>query len=274
MPSGRDIDLTDGRVVRVHESGADGADRPALLWHHGSPQTGALLPPLLEATAKRGLRLLSYGRPSYGGSSPKPGRDIASAASDVAQILDALEIDRCATMGASGGGPHALACAALLPERITGVVSLAGLAPFDGSRDWFDGMAFPGALQAAARGRDARGRFAETDEFDASVFTAADWRTLEGAWGSLGEDAQRAGVAGNDGLIDDDVAYVTPWGFDLREIDAPVLLLQGGEDRMVPPSHAYRLLDGCPSAELWLRPRDGHLSILDAVPVALDWLGA
>ncbi len=272
MASGRDIELTDGRVVRVHDSGAGDGDRPVVLWHHGSPQTGALLPPLLEATAERGLRLLSYGRPSYGGSSPLPGRDVASAADDVSQILAALEIDRCATMGASGGGPHALACAARLPDRITGVVSIAGLAPFDGGEDWFDGMASPGALRAAAEGREARRRFAEIDEFDPSVFTAADWRTLEGRWGSLGEDAQRAGAAGADGLIDDDVAYVTPWGFGLHEIEAPVLVLQGGQDRMIPPSHAYRLLEACPAAELWLRPRDGHISILEAVPVALDWL--
>ncbi|POH59684.1 alpha/beta hydrolase, partial [Cryobacterium zongtaii] len=86
-----------------------------MLWHHGSPQTGALLEPLLAAAAQRRIRLISYGRPSYGGSTPLPGRTVGSAAADVAAIADALQLDRFAVMGASGGGPHALACAALLP---------------------------------------------------------------------------------------------------------------------------------------------------------------
>src|SRR5690348_1459842 len=110
--SERDVRTDDGRVLRVHEGGGDGA-RLTVVWHHGSPQTGALLDPLLDAATVRGIRLVSYGRPSYGGSTPRPGRDVASAADDVARITDALGTGRFATMGASGGGPHALACAAL-----------------------------------------------------------------------------------------------------------------------------------------------------------------
>jgi pimeloyl-ACP methyl ester carboxylesterase len=70
------------------------------------------------------------------------------------------------------------------------------------------------------------------------------------------------------------VAFVTPWGFDVADIAAPVLLVQGGQDRVVPPAHAEWLLRANPSAELWLRPRDGHISVLDAIPVAMDWLCA
>jgi pimeloyl-ACP methyl ester carboxylesterase len=106
------------------------------------------------------MRLLSHGRPSYGGSTPQPGRNVASAACDVAQIVDALGIERFAVMGASGGGPHALACAGLLPGRVTSVASLAGLAPFDADGiDWYAGMADNGALSAAVHGRDARERY-------------------------------------------------------------------------------------------------------------------
>ncbi len=266
----RELRLVDGRTLCAYDTG--GAQAPALVWHHGSPQSGAPLTPLVEAAARRGLRLVTYGRPSYGGSTPQPGRDVASAAGDVAQIADALGLDRFAVMGASGGGPPALACAALMPERVSGVVCLAGLAPYTGSSDWFDGMVDPGGPKAALEGREARARYAETDEFDERSFTAADYDILAGAWKSLGEDAGHAGTTWPDGLVDDDVASVKPWGFELAQVEAPVLVVQGGEDRVIPAAHAERLLDGCPRAELWLRPRDGHVSILAAVPLALDWL--
>jgi pimeloyl-ACP methyl ester carboxylesterase len=271
----QDLRLADGRVLMVHDTGAEAApDAVTLLWHHGSPQTGALLEPLVSAAAARGIRLLAYGRPSYGGSGPHPGRDVASAAGDVRQVVDALGVARFAVMGASGGGPHALACAALLPDRVAGAVCLAGLAPFTDAFNWYAGMASDGGLRAAVEGRAARERYATSEVFDPNVFTAADWAALKGAWSSLGADAERAGAAGPDGLIDDDVAFVTPWGFDVGQIVAPVLLVQGRQDRVVPPSHAEWLLRTCPSAELWLRPRDGHISVLDAVPVAMDWLRA
>lgn len=266
----RELRLVDGRTLCAYDTG--GGEAPALVWHHGSPQSGAPLTPLVEATARRGLRLVTYGRPSYGGSTPQPGRDVASAAGDVAQIADALGLDRFAVMGASGGGPPALACATLMPERVSGVVCLAGLAPYTGSADWFDGMVNPGGPRAALEGREARARYAETAEFDERSFTAADYDILAGAWKSLGEDAGHAGATWPDGLVDDDVASVKPWGFELEQVEAPVLVVQGGEDRVIPAAHAQRLLHGCPRAELWLRPRDGHVSILAAVPLALDWL--
>jgi pimeloyl-ACP methyl ester carboxylesterase len=272
MATERELRLTDGRVLHVHDTGEP---KPlTVVWHHGSPQTGALLDPLVTAAAARGIRLLSYGRPSYGGSSPRHGRDVASAAGDVAQIADALGIGRLAVMGASGGGPHALACAALLGDRVLGAVSVAGLAPFGGDEDWYAGMVSDGGLRAAAAGPEARERFAETEALNEDSFTAADWAALQGTWASLGADAGRAGSAGPEGLIADDLAFVGPWGFDVARIGPPVLIVHGGEDRVVPPAHADRLVRACPEAELWLRPRDGHVSILDACPVALDWLRA
>ncbi|WP_326559937.1 alpha/beta fold hydrolase [Micromonospora sp. NBC_01796] len=275
MVSQQEIRLRDGRRVQAYDSGVEnGADAFTVLWHHGSPQTGALLEPLLAAARTRGIRLLSYGRPAYGGSDPSPGRDVSSAAADVAQIADALGVDRFAVMGASGGGPHALACAALLPERVTGVVCLAGIAPFTETFDWYAGMVSPGGLRAAAAGREARERYAATDTFDENSFTPADWAALAGTWSSLGADAQRAGGEGPDGLIADDLAFAAPWGFDVTRIDAPALFVQGGQDRVIPPSHADWLVRNCPSSELWLRPRDGHVSVLDAAPVAMDWLRA
>jgi pimeloyl-ACP methyl ester carboxylesterase len=271
MAAGIDVTLDDGRTLRAYDTGMGAR---TLVWHHGSPQTGAPPAPLLEAAAARDIRLVSYARPGYGGSTPRPGRDVASAATDVAAVADALGLGRFMVMGASGGGPHALACGALLGDRVTGVVSLAGLAPYDGDDGWFAGMVAPGGLLAARAGRDARERFAETDVFDQDSFTAADWAALAGPWASVGADAHRAGAAGPGGLIDDDVAFVAPWGFDVADVAAPVLLVHGGEDRVVPPAHADRLLRELPRGERWARPDDGHVSVLAACPEALDWPAA
>ena len=273
METKQDVELRDGRRLVAYDTGV--RDQPQALtvvWHHGSPQTGAPLEPLLAAAAARNIRLVTYARPSYGGSSPNPGRDVASAAADVAQVVDALGVDRFAVMGASGGGPHALACAAILADRVIGAVTLASLAPFTEDFEWYAGMVSPDGLHAAAEGRASRERFAETEEFDESSFTPEDWAALSSTWASLGRDAGQAGAAGPDGLIDDDVAFVRPWGFDVTAITIPVLLVQGGQDRVVPSAHADWLVRNAPSSELWLRPRDGHVSVLDACPVAMDWL--
>jgi pimeloyl-ACP methyl ester carboxylesterase len=283
MVTTRDIRLHDGRTLRVHDSADPGSAAAAahpftILWFHGTPQTGALLDPLLTAAAARGIRMLSYGRPSYGGSSPQPGRTVADAAGDVAQLADAFELDTFAVMGASGGGPHALACAALLPGRVSAVACLATLAPLNLAQanadgvDWFTGMISDGALRSAMRGREARVRYEETAEFDPQSFVDTDYAALETVWTSLGADVGVASAAGSNGAVDDDLAYVAPWGFEPADITVPVLLAHGGRDRVVPPSHARWLLDRCKDGELWLRPNDGHIAVLNASSVAMDWL--
>jgi len=299
MVSVQDLRRSDGRVLRVHDSagrpglaedseasGEDGGEfgdygtpgepspaRLTVLWHHGSPQTGALLEPLLTAAAQRDIRLVSYGRPSYGGSTPLPGRTVGSAAADVAAIADALNLGRFAVMGASGGGPHALACAALLPDRVIAAACLAAIAPFDADGlDFFAGMASDGALRAARAGRPAREHYQATAEFDPASFVERDYDALKGDWASLGADVGEASAAGPDGLIDDDMAFVVPWGFDVAAISVPVLIAQGGRDRVVPPTHGAWLARTIPNAELWDCADDGHISILTECAPALDWL--
>lgn len=238
-----DVQLADGRTLRVHDSGDRGqAETFTVVWHHGTLQTGAPLAPMLVATAERGMRLVSYGRPGYGGSSPLRGRDVASAAADVEAAADALGVGRFAVMGSSGGGPHALACAALLPDRVTGVDCLASPAPYDAAGlDFFAGMADERALRAALAGMEARVRHEETAEFDPTSFNDRDYAALEANWSSMGADVGKAAAARPDGAIADDLALVAPWGFNVAHITAPVLLVQGGQDRVIPQSVLWTL---------------------------------
>ncbi len=270
--SGPGTGTAQGRVLHAYDGGGP-SGAPVLVWHHGSPQTGAPLAPVLQAAAERGIRLLSYGRPSYGGSDPLPGRDVASAAADVARIVDAFDVDRFAVMGASGGGPHALACAALLPQRVTAAVVLASPAPYPAvDFEYFADMAAPGGMRAASAGRASRAAFALTDEFDPTSFVAADHAALDGPWSSLGDDVGRSARWGDDGLIDDDVAFMHPWGFDVASVRVPVLVVQGGLDRVIPPSHGAWLAATIPTAQAWRQPDDGHISVLNACAAAMDWV--
>ncbi len=271
-----DLEVGDGRTLHVYDTGADDANgRLAVFWHHGTPNIGAPPEPLFPAAARLGIRWVSYDRPGYGGSSPYPGRDVASAATYVAAVADALGIDRFAVMGHSGGGSHALACGALLPERVLGVVSVAGLAPFGAEGlDWFAGMSDSGvaSLRAAAEGRAAKERYESEAEYDPEMFTAADHAALSGTWSWVLDVVGPAVEGGPGGLIDDDLAYVAPWGFDPAQVIAPILLVHGGQDRVVPSSHGEWLARCCPSAELWLHPEDGHISILNQGAAAMAWL--
>ena len=241
--------MSDGRTLHVYDAAADGADdRLAVFWHHGTPNLGAPPEPLFAAAAEHGIRWVSHDRPGYGGSTPRPGRDVASVPADVSSIADALGIEQFAVMGHSGGCPYAFgmrrAPARAGPRRglrgRTGPIHAEGL-------DWFAGMAASGEaeLRAAAEGRAAlEGHFASTD-FDPEVFTSADHAALAGSWSWLGAIAGKAIEGGRGGMVDDDLSYVAPWGFDPWQVR---------------------------SSGLWLRPDDGHISVLHSGDTALGWL--
>ncbi|MFC4453817.1 alpha/beta fold hydrolase [Deinococcus sonorensis] len=270
-----DLRLTDGRTLHLYDTGPATGTLP-VVWHHGTPNIGPPPAPLLGAAERLGLRWVSFDRPNYGGSTPRPGRRVGSVADDVAQLADALDLDRFAVMGHSGGGPHALACGALLPDRVEAVVSVAGLAPYPAEGlDWFAGMHRSGvaSLRAALAGRETKERYeAAAPPFDPEMFTPADYEALKGAWAWLNSVVGPAQAAGPGGLIDDDLAYVAPWGFEPAQVSVPVLLLHGRQDRVVPSSHSVWLAGQCAAAELRLFPDDGHLSVLHAGERALVWL--
>ena len=284
MVSETDLTLSDGRTLHVYDTGLANEGTLTVLWHHGTPNIGAPPAPLFPDSARLNIRWVSYDRPGYMSSTARPGRDKASVAADAAAVADALGIGEFAVLGHSGGGSHALACGALLPGRVKAVAEGSGLAPFgaDGL-DWFAGMTATGAaeIRAAVDGREALEGYLSSHEFDMEQFTPADQAALQGDWAWL---ARIAGLAmkgdgevggGPDGYIDDQLGDVRPWGFEPGQVTVPVLVFHGGQDRMVPSEHGAWLAVRCPDAELWLRPDDGHVSVLGSCGVAaLDWLVA
>lgn len=270
-----DLRLDDGRTLHVYDTGARGDDELVVHWHHGTPNIGVPPAPLAAESERLGIRWISHDRPGYGGSTVRPGRDVAAVAADVAAVADALGVERFAVMGHSGGGPHALACGALLADRVVAVVAVSGIAPHDApGLDWYAGMTASGvdSLRAAAQGREAKVRY-ETSGVDYDPeFTPADRAALTGPWAWLDTVTGPEAGAGLDGLVDDDLAFVAPWGFDPAAVAAPTLLLHGGRDRIVPAAHSAWMAGRCPRAELRLTPDDGHVSILESTPTALAWL--
>jgi pimeloyl-ACP methyl ester carboxylesterase len=245
----------------------------------------------VTAARDAGLRLLSYDRPGYGGSTPQPGRTMADTATDVAAIADALGVDRFALWGTSGGGPQALASAALLTDdRLVAAAVLASYAPYEASGlDFFAGMSEGGSqlLKLATAGREVLqqvlAQLAEavrvgTPEqwvaqmspmvsppdqavFDAELAAAilADWR--EGL------------TPGVEGWVDDYLALLAPWGIDLARVRVPVRLWFGEQDWSMPAAHGRWLADAIPGAELRLLPDEGHFSLIfRRYWEVIDWL--
>jgi pimeloyl-ACP methyl ester carboxylesterase len=283
----RTVRSPDGRALAVEESG-DPDGRPVLV-HMGTPAPRRLYGPHVRDAAARGLRLISYDRPGYGGSSPQPGRSVADCAGDVRTICAELGIQRLATWGISGGGPHALACAALLPDLVTAAASLASLAPYDADGlDYFAGMGqgnvdFFRLLrtdEAAARAQTDEDRLellaASPADFATmleSVLSPVDAAVLHGEMAEYQTSSAQGGVApGSQGWWDDNCT-LRPWGFDLASITVPVLVLHGRKDMMVPFSHGEWLAAHIPGVEAWLLDDDGHLTLLqNRVPDVHAWL--
>ncbi|GAB3487024.1 alpha/beta fold hydrolase [Flexivirga lutea] len=284
------ISLPDGRSLDIQVSGPD--DGPVLIFHHGTP--GSVLPrrKMVEQAAERGLRLVTYSRAGYGDSSRRPGRTVADIAGDVAAILDHLGAEKAMTAGWSGGGPHALATGALLPERITGVLSIAGVAPYDAAGlDFLAGMGegnieeFGAALDGEPELRPLLDGMREELKNATPAAILSELSTLlpevdrqqitDEAGEEMAANFREALKNGVDGWADDDLAFTVPWGFDLGSICVPTFVWQGSADLMVPFAHGQWLAANVPDATAHLLEGEGHLSIgMGAMPQMLDELRA
>jgi pimeloyl-ACP methyl ester carboxylesterase len=266
--------LADGRHLDVIESGP--VDGPVVVFHHGTP--GTPIGAVSTAAHRLGLRFVTMWRPGYGESTRQPGRSVLDVASDTAAVLDFLGVNRCLVAGWSGGGPHALACAAQLPERVAAVTVIAGFAPYGaGGLDWMAnmtagnsegyGLAVQG--EAAQRPPLELGRTqilqATREELQAAAensFAPVDQAVLAGEVGNdLAANFHEALRVGADGWIDDCLAIVRPWGFSVTEITTKTLLWHGTEDHLVPVAHGKWLAERIPSVVAHFEHGEGHMSI-------------
>jgi pimeloyl-ACP methyl ester carboxylesterase len=280
----RSVGLPDGRSLEVHELGDPGGF--PIVFHHGTPGAGTIY----ERWAAPGVRVIAYDRAGYGGSTRQPGRAVVDVVADITAVADTLGLERFATWGLSGGGPHSLACAALCDERLVAAATLAGVGPWgaDGL-DWLAGMG-EGNLKEfdlVLAGEESLRPALERERGDLLGTTAEQLRdAMAPHLSPTDSDALTAGLAeyfhsnmthalgiGADGWIDDNLAFVKPWGFELAEIERPVLVVQGGEDLMVPRQHGEWLAANIPGCESRIDDAHGHLTLAEhLVPEVHSWL--
>jgi pimeloyl-ACP methyl ester carboxylesterase len=270
------VPMPDGRRTEIlsYGRGAQGT----LVFHAGTP--GGLVPKrqFAEVCDDLNLRYVMAARPGYGESSPRPGRVIADVAEDVARVLDHLDIDTFVSMGCSGGGPNVLACAALLPGRCTAAAAVVSPAPIDADGlDYYAGMGADNLEEwklaeqgravvepwleraVAGWGEISSDAFAATYE---SVLPPVDVATLGTEFGETFEASlEKATSTGIEGWLEDDLAMVTPWGFDLGAITTPVTVWTGKLDQFVSYEHSVWLARAVPGADLHVIAGHGHLSV-------------
>jgi len=277
MPEPDPIELPDGRSLDVYVDGP--SDGVPLVSHHGTPGAGLPFGPFVRAAAERGMRWVSYSRPGYGSSTRHEGRSVADCVGDVVAILDHLREDRFYTTGGSGGGPHTLACAALLPDRVLACAAIAAVAPRHASGlDWTGDMG-PENIEefgAAEAGPDALERYLEGEapglreatsaeelvDTMAGLLPPVDRDALSGEYADATiESMHRSIHSGIWGWFDDDMAFLKDWGFPLDNIEPPIALWQGRHDKMVPFAHGEWLAAHTAGARPHLLDDHGHLSI-------------
>ena len=269
------LTLADGRLLDVYVSGP--TDGVPFVFHHGTPGSDVPERFMERALHARGLRLVTTSRPGYGTSTRHEGRRVVDVVDDTRQLLAHLDVDRCLVAGWSGGGPHALACAARLPEA-RAVLVIAGVAPIEASGlDWLAGMGEENVVEFghAMRGEATLRPYLEgyREEFLtvtaegvitslATVLPEVDRAQLTDEYGDdMAASIRRAVQTGIDGWLDDDLAFAAPWGFELSEIRTPTYIWQGGADLMGPAAHGEWLARHVPGTRAHLESGEGHLSI-------------
>lgn len=269
--------LPDGRVADLLTGGA--FHGPALVMHHGTPSDASLWAGWDDVAREHGLRLFSLSRPGYATSTRAFGRSVADVAQDVRAVIDAFDVPWFVTAGWSGGGPHALATAHLSSDRCRAVATLAGVAAYGASDlDFLAGMGpenhdeFGAALRGEASVRawlDANAAHlqmvtgAELADAFGGLIPQRDRDALHGGFADdMAAEMRRALAHGFDGWIDDDLAFVRPWGFDLATLHVPATVWQGDEDLMVPSAHGSWLAAHLPNAVAKPARGHGHISLV------------
>jgi len=273
------VDVAGRRVA--YETSGDPAGVPVFLLH-GTPGSRLERHPDAAAIALTGARVITYDRPGYGQSDRHPGRTVVDCVPDVAAIADALGVARFAVAGASGGGPHCLAVAARLPDRVLRASCIVGIAPFDAADlDWLAGMDPENVKEygwvtqgetvlTAELEREAAEELARVAEDPTTLFGAFDLPDADRAvlqhplmQQVIRETTAEAYAHGVSGWVDDDFAAVRPWGFDVAEIRVPTEVWYGEADVLVPAAHGRWLADHIPGAEVHVERDEGHLADLD-----------
>ncbi|MCZ2812041.1 alpha/beta hydrolase [Modestobacter sp. VKM Ac-2979] len=283
------VATADGRVLEVLTAGPD--DGFPLVFHHGTPQAAVPYGILERPAAARGLRTIACSRPGYGRSTPRGDAGttatVADDALDTAAVLDHFGYDEFVTLGWSGGGPRALACAAVLPDRCRAATCGVGIAPPDAAGlDLLAGMAPENVAEYTAVRQGSAALTAFLEEHGTPVFSVTadlivlglgdllpevDKAALTGELAEyLAASARRAGLQGIVGWRDDDLTHSRPWGFDLGRITVPVSVWQGTEDRMVPFAHAVWLAEHVAGARAHLLEGEGHVSLVVQMDRVID----
>jgi pimeloyl-ACP methyl ester carboxylesterase len=283
-----DLDLTFGwRRVAVTLAGPEGGYPVFLL--HGTPGSRLGPRPADDELAEIGVRLITYDRPGYGRSDAYPDRSVAQAADDVRAVADALGLAEFGVVGRSGGGPHALACAALLPDRVRRVASLVGLAPYDAEDlDWLAGMTEGNRRQylAAVAGRPQLLRLlfpevmalrSDPDRFVRRLFADAASSDLDVLRDVRYNEPWRVGMVeavrrSLEGWAADNLAFTRPWGFDPAHIRVPTVLWHGLRDVFSPVAHTRWLGERIGDATMLLSERGSHLHAHAVQFHAMRWI--
>ena len=278
--------LVDGRRVAYCLYGGEAAHR--VMFQYGTPGVRWLSPQLVGAAERASTALLVIDRPGYGASARRPGRRVVDAAEDAAAVLSAVGWDRCAVWGGSGGGPHALAIAARLPDRVSRCASVVGLAPPDAGISWFAGMSAGNVAEftAAAAGEGSYRPLVQRLAAEAVASIEAGGVQVVDDYGLPDSDRRalavrreepgyldrmRASYSGVDGWIDDGIAFTRPWGFDLTELTCPVSVWYGVEDVLGPRSHPDHLIATIPGAQR-RELGGGHVLGDDELDAIYAWL--